>query len=447
MQSDSRLVKLFRSGVDPAFDEFVRRYRGVLVAYAGAIAGRDRAEDVVQDSLLKAHKSLSDDQEIEPKPWLYKVVRNTALNDIRDNKKHSHDGLRDSAGRVAQPQEVAEQREELAAVVAAVSALPASQRRALIGHELGGYSYGEIAHELDVSTGATKQLIHRARLSLRNGFGALIPFPVIAWLVSDATGIYAAGAATTGAAAGALSAASGGVTVGATGTGGFFAGLAGTGTTKLAVAAIVAGGSIGAGVAAERHYQSAAPQSTTPAVSTADAGEGSSSGGSSGPQIPASTVAAVDGNGQGKDSEGSGHSSGDNRPQSGSGDHSDSSGGDDSNSPHRDQDDSSSGHDQPRPEGNRPDHSGPGSGDESRPHGSDDGGGDDDGSSDSSSGGSGSSGSGSSGSGSSDSGLSDSGSSDSGSSDSGSSGGELPEGDDSSGPSSEGDSDSSGPGD
>ena len=88
MQSDSRLVKLFRRGVEPAFDELVNRYRGALVIYAGAIAGLDRAEDVVQDSLVKAHRSLGGDQPIEPRPWLYTVVRNTALNDIRDNSKH-----------------------------------------------------------------------------------------------------------------------------------------------------------------------------------------------------------------------------------------------------------------------------------------------------------------------------------------------------------------------
>jgi len=145
MQSDSRLVKLFRRGVEPAFDELVNRYRGALVTYAGAIAGYDRAEDVVQDSLVKAHRSLGGDQPIEPKPLLYTVVRNTALNDIRDNSKHRHVLLGETTGRVAPTHEVAERREELAAVVAAVSDLPESQRRALIGHELGGFSHEEIA--------------------------------------------------------------------------------------------------------------------------------------------------------------------------------------------------------------------------------------------------------------------------------------------------------------
>ena len=59
MQSDRRLVKLFRRGIDPAFDELVNRYRAPLVNFAAAFVGRDRADDVVQDSLVKAHRALS----------------------------------------------------------------------------------------------------------------------------------------------------------------------------------------------------------------------------------------------------------------------------------------------------------------------------------------------------------------------------------------------------
>lgn len=248
LQSDDRLVKLFQRGVEPAFDELVRRHRDALVRYAGAIAGANRAEDVVQESLVKAHRSLSGDRQIEPKPWLYKIVRNTALNDIRDNRKHEHDDLGDSASRTQAPQDVLEQRERLASVVAAVSGLPPSQRRALIGHELGGFSHEEIAAELDLTTGATKQLIYRARLTLRNAAGALIPTPLIAWLASDGAGLLAAGAST-GAAAGAA---------------------------KLAVVAVVAGGSFTAGVAIEKK-QSAKPVVTTqasdPKTITGTAGE------------------------------------------------------------------------------------------------------------------------------------------------------------------------------
>ncbi|MGK2956079.1 MAG: RNA polymerase sigma factor [Solirubrobacterales bacterium] len=396
MQSDSRLLKLFRRGVDPAFDELVRRYRGALVGYASVIAGRDRAEDVVQDSLVKAHRSLSGDEAIEPKPWLYTVVRNTALNDIRDNRKHGHTQLGETESRVNQPHEVAEQKEELATVVAAVADLPAAQRRALVGHELGGYTHEQIAAELKLTTGATKQLIYRARLTLRNAVGAMIPFPIIAWLASDSVGIFAAGAATTGAAgAGALAASGGGATGGA-GTGGLLATLAGTGAAKVAVVAVVAGGTLAGGLAVERHQQNSASDN---GVQTASANEGISSNGSSGGSDGSTSLVSDDGDdGSGSVGEGSKKGSGDDekgddssesgRPHSGSDDHGQSGNDDGPRPPGGDDDHSGSGHDGPRPHREGSGESGSGSGDD-RPRPSDPDEGDDDGGGSGSSGGGG----------------------------------------------------------
>ncbi len=426
MQSDDRLVKLFRRGVEPAFDELVNRYRVALVAYAGSIAGRDRAEDVVQESLVKAHRSLARDQAMELKPWLYRVVRNTALNDIRDNRKHGHEGLGETPNpSFEQPHDVAERREELATVVAAVSALPTSQRRALVGHELGGFSYDEIAAELDVTPGATRQLIYRARLSLRNSFGALIPFPLIAWLASGTTSMFASGAAG-GAATGAAATGTLGTSADA-GAGAAGGGIAGGGGTKLAVVAIVAGGSLVGGVAVERQQHDSSSNDSNPAVLTQASGDvpGSSSGNS---QAPASLATGITGGSSGsgssgsdEDSKGENGSSGGDRDSSGfrddsggersgsdddssgsgGGGHSGPGGGDDGFRPAR-EDSSGPGpggdDDREQLEGDRPDSSGPGS--------------DDDGSGGSGISGEGSSGSGSSGSGSDPDG---SGSSDSGS--------------------------------
>ncbi|HNH86024.1 MAG TPA: sigma-70 family RNA polymerase sigma factor, partial [Solirubrobacterales bacterium] len=270
LQSDERLLKLFRRGVEPAFEELINRYRVTLVAYAGSIAGPDRGEDVVQDALVKAHRSLRDDRDIDPRPWLYAVVRNTALNDVRDNRKHRHDGLGETATGGTSPDELVEQRERFAAVLAAVADLPPAQRRALVDHELSGFSHEEIAAELDLSTGATKQLIYRARLSLRNAFGAMIPIPLIAWL-AEGSGVVATGAAGTGATATGLMGAIGGGSA-----------------AKLAVVAVVAGGSLAGGIAVERHQADRGThpdtaQAAEPGDSGAAAPNGEDSGGDDGP--------------------------------------------------------------------------------------------------------------------------------------------------------------------
>src|SRR6478735_12707133 len=83
-QPDRRLVTLVREGYENAFEEIVRRYGKLLTRYAAGIVG-GRAEDVTQDAFSKALLALrGSEAEIELRPWLYRIVRNTALNDLRD---------------------------------------------------------------------------------------------------------------------------------------------------------------------------------------------------------------------------------------------------------------------------------------------------------------------------------------------------------------------------
>jgi RNA polymerase sigma factor (sigma-70 family) len=233
-QPDSRLVTLSREGRDRAFEEIVRRYRDSLVAYAGAVVPRDRAEDVVQDALAKAHAALPDaDAEIHLRPWLYTIVRNTALNNLRDDPQL--DRVDEDFDGVLQPPEVAEHREELAELVRSLRTLPENQRSALIKREMEGRSHEEIAEEMGTSPGAVRGLIFRARGALRDGVGMLIPLPAVRFLLSSGDG----------AAAGATGAGAGSAALGATLGGGGGAGA------KVGVAAVIAALAVGSGVALE----------------------------------------------------------------------------------------------------------------------------------------------------------------------------------------------------
>jgi RNA polymerase sigma factor (sigma-70 family) len=209
LQPDSRLVRLAREGNDPAFEEVVRRYRAQLVAFAAAIVPRDRAEDVVQESLARAHAALGrGDAEINLRPWLYTIVRNRALNSLRDEPAHEH--LDENFDGVPQPPDVAARREELAAVIAGLQSLPAAQREALVSRELEGRSHEDIAASLGTSPGAVRGLIYRARTALRDGVGLLVPVPLLRALLGSAP-IGSDAANTGGAAAAGLAAGGGGV--------------------------------------------------------------------------------------------------------------------------------------------------------------------------------------------------------------------------------------------
>lgn len=199
-QPDRRLVTLVREGYEAAFEEIVRRYGPALRRYAGGIAGGS-AEDVTQDALSKALVALRrDDNEIELRPWLYRIVRNTALNDLRDRPPRTAT----LSDRVATSQSVAEeieQREEIDEVIGRLQALPETQRAAIVMRELEGLSHEEIAVALGVSGGAARQAIHRARTALRGGFGLAIPLPLLR-LMLESGGTPAAEVAAGGAGAG-----------------------------------------------------------------------------------------------------------------------------------------------------------------------------------------------------------------------------------------------------
>ncbi|MDQ2940481.1 MAG: sigma-70 family RNA polymerase sigma factor, partial [Actinomycetota bacterium] len=144
-QPDRRLVSLVRNGYETAFEEIVRRYGKPLGCYAAAIVPSHRAEDVTQDAFSKALLALRDtDKEIELRPWLYRIVRNTALNDLRDQPAVTaplHEGI----DGVETPPEAAERREEIAELLRRLRALPDPQRAAIVMRELEGLSHEEIA--------------------------------------------------------------------------------------------------------------------------------------------------------------------------------------------------------------------------------------------------------------------------------------------------------------
>jgi len=268
-QPDRRLVTLVREGYEHAFEEIVRRYGKPLTRYAAAIVG-GRAEDVTQDAFSKALLALRrDGNEIELRPWLFRIVRNTALNDLRDSPP-SAEALAEVIASGANPAEELERRDELADLMRRLQSLPEAQRAAIVMRELEGLSHEEIASALGLSDGGARQAIYRARRSLRDGAGMLLPLPLLKALLAGAAG---AGSPAVEA------------TAGAAGVGG----VAGAGVAlKAAAATVLVAGAVGAGVAIDhnRHPHHSAPaeissvvadDSVAPAAAGAGAGSGTTS--------------------------------------------------------------------------------------------------------------------------------------------------------------------------
>jgi RNA polymerase sigma factor (sigma-70 family) len=177
-QSDERLVDLVRAGSEPAFEAIVARYRRALLRYCSRILPEERAEDAVQQTFVRAYDSmLSSGAQLALKPWLYRIAHNTALNALRDRGLR-HEALEDEIGG-DQPDQVLERAQGLRAVLGAVQDLPERQRDAIVLREIEGRTYEEIAAELGVTGGAVRQLLNRARHSVRAAATAVTPIGLL----------------------------------------------------------------------------------------------------------------------------------------------------------------------------------------------------------------------------------------------------------------------------
>ncbi len=183
-QSDARLVDLVRAGHAAAFEAIVQRYRRQLLAYCSRLLPASRAEDAVQQTFLKAYQAMiSGDAELNLRPWLYRIAHNASLNLLRQNG-WSHEQLDENMDGVQRPDQAVELRERLRSTVRAVKELPERQRNAVLLRELEGLSYEEIALALGVGDGAVRQLLHRARATLRAGATAVTPAGLVERLAS-----------------------------------------------------------------------------------------------------------------------------------------------------------------------------------------------------------------------------------------------------------------------
>lgn len=195
-QSDDRLVGLARAGHERAFEAIVERYRGPLLRAARRYLPEARAEDAVQQAFIAAWNALGRGDDVRDlRAWLFRIVHNTALNQLAA-AGYDYAELPDLAAGEG-PQDHVERRADVRQALSGLSALPERQRDALLRIAVEGRTQEEVARELGVTEGAVRQLVHRARLTLRAAVTAVVPLPVATW----AAGAGGGGGAVAGAAA------------------------------------------------------------------------------------------------------------------------------------------------------------------------------------------------------------------------------------------------------
>ncbi len=180
---DAALMVRFRNGDELAFAELVERYkRPVFNFVCRQIGMYGDAEDIAQNVFVQIFRS-ADRYEPSAKftTWMFTIARNLCLNEFRRRQRHPLQSMNDTSLR-KDPNDSSPQFADPSAhspaiqsadneiqdrIMSAIQKLPENQRAAVLLCRYEGLSYEDIAKILQISIGATKSLLHRARETLK----------------------------------------------------------------------------------------------------------------------------------------------------------------------------------------------------------------------------------------------------------------------------------------
>lgn len=170
--TDSELVQEVRNGNRKGYSELVKRHQKALLRMAlRFVKDLDVAEDVVQESFIKAYEKLNlFEGRASFKSWLFQIAVNTAKNKLRENKRSTTDidNIHIAVGAVAENQLV---NTALAfEIQSEVDKLPVRQKTALVLRVYEDLSFKEIAEIMDCPYDTAKANYRHALVKLKESF-------------------------------------------------------------------------------------------------------------------------------------------------------------------------------------------------------------------------------------------------------------------------------------
>ena len=163
---------------DEAFERHVLPELDVLLRVAMSLTRNAAdAEDLVQDTLLRAYGAVERFDGRYPRAWLLTIMRNAQVNRVRRRRPEL---LRDpeAADRILEGQDPHDSAEQDALrdafdarVEEALEDLPDEFKRVVRLVDLDGLSYQEAADAMDVPIGTVMSRLHRARHRIKDRLG------------------------------------------------------------------------------------------------------------------------------------------------------------------------------------------------------------------------------------------------------------------------------------
>lgn len=169
-----------------AFNQLVLKYQDAVYTHARIMLNDDwLAEEVTQDSFLKAFQNINGFRGGSFRAWLMRIVTNTAYDVLRRTSKRPTQPLfpeADDGEEMESPYWLAdpnasvertlEQAEHAKFIERALSELQDIYRNVITLIDLQDYEYEEASQALNIPIGTVKSRLARARLQMRQILGA-----------------------------------------------------------------------------------------------------------------------------------------------------------------------------------------------------------------------------------------------------------------------------------
>jgi RNA polymerase sigma-70 factor, ECF subfamily len=184
--TDLAFVTKARAGDADAYRVLVERHSRTLFRMAFRMTGNEQdAEDVVQESFLRAYRQLGKfDERASFGTWLYRIAVNCSLDLVRSKKRRSEhlapadsemdDPVLSLPALDPTPDRMAMSGQVRDRVAAAMNELSASERTAFVLRHFEGMCIEDVSRVLGCQPGAAKHSVFRAVQKLRRALEPLV---------------------------------------------------------------------------------------------------------------------------------------------------------------------------------------------------------------------------------------------------------------------------------
>jgi RNA polymerase sigma-70 factor (ECF subfamily) len=150
----------------PALRQVFETEESPLLRFAyGLVGQRETAEDLVQDAFIKLHAHWDD--VANPRAWLFKTIRNLALNHIRDHKRETpFEDTDDFQSHTPEPDQSLGRLEAIGTLQLLVSELDATDRQLITLKYHENLKYDQISQRTGLSIGNVGYKLHHALKNL-----------------------------------------------------------------------------------------------------------------------------------------------------------------------------------------------------------------------------------------------------------------------------------------